>query len=401
MNILSISFLSLTLFGAWRKDKCLINPIVIASSVWLFLLVGYEVIDHGLYPLSDKFYAVFLTWMVPFQMACHITTALVNNSRHLSHPATPLITSRYLILFVSLCIILVSVMNYKRAMTYDSMNLFHSLRKLAVEVSRGNEAYAPSALQVWGVRFAQLSYVMWLIYSLKDIRFKYQYLFYLLCFVFLLGCANKGVFSRFFISYMAILAFKKRINIRLIVGALGLMLIFMYVTQSLRSGNFATDNDLMRLIIIYVFSPLPAFDHYILNSSADFATYFNGDLVFKNFPFVGRLFSDNYNPVNVNYFNYEMVYVPLPTNVYTMLSGYWVGWKWSGVALGGLSQGVFWGYIYKRAKSEDAYKIFYASILNMLVLWFFHDFLMTQIRFVITLAVFLFFVLYNPMFKSK
>ena len=401
MNILAISFLALTLLGTWRKDRCLINPIVVTSSVWLFLLVGYEVIDHGLYPLSDKFYAVFLAWMVSFQIACHTTTTLVNNSRHLSHSATPLITSKYLILFISLCIIFITVMNYKRAMAYDSTNLYHSIRELSVEVNRGNEALAPSALQVWAGRFAQLSFAMWMIYSLKNIKFKHQYLFYLLIFIYLFGCANKGVFSRFFIGYLAILAFKKQINFRLIVVVSVLMFTFMYLVQLLRNGNMSEGSDIMRVILIYLFSPLPALDSYILHSPTDFTTYFDGEFVFRYFPFVSQFLGREFHPEDIGFYNFEHVYVPLPTNVYTMLAGYWVGWKWTGVAFGGLLHGVFWGYIYKRAKSEDVYKIFYASILNMLVLWFFHDFLMGQIRFVITLAIFLFLILYNPMFKLK
>lgn len=402
MNILTISLLLLTLIAARKKDRCLVNPIFITSSVWLFLLVGYEVVDHGLYPLSDKFYAVLLAWMIPFQIACYTTINMVNNRHHLSHPTTPLITSRYVILFISFCIILVSVMNYKRAMAYDSTNLFHSIRELTVEVKRGNETLAPSAIQVWGTRFAQLSYVMWLIYSLKNIKFKNQYLFYILVFVYLLGGANKGLFVRFFISYMAIQAFKNKIKIRLLAVILGLMFIFMYIAQSLRGGNFSTDeSELLSLIWIYIFSPLPAFDTYILHSSTDFTTYFAGEFIFKEFPFVSSFVGGEFKPENVNFYNFEMVYVPMPTNVYTMLSGYWVGWKWSGVIIGGLLHGIFWGYIYKRAQKEDVYKIFYAAISNYLVIWYFHDLLVTQIRFVITLAIFLFLILYNPMFKSR
>ena len=115
----------------------------------------------------------------------------------------------------------------------------------------------------------------------------------------------------------------------------------------------------------------------------DLTTYFHGDLVFKNFPLVGRIFANNYNTVDVNYFNYEMVHVPLPTNVYTMMAGYWVGWKWLGLIVGGLFHGCFWGYVYNRSRKSEAYKVLYVSILNVLVFYFFHDFLLNPLDYVI------------------
>lgn len=121
----------------------------------------------------------------------------------------------------------------------------------------------------------------------------------------------------------------------------------------------------------------------------------------KNVPFVGQLMHSDYNPVNVSYYGTRMVHVPLPTNVYTMMAGYWVGWKWTGLIIGGFSHGCFWGYIYGRSKKAEVYKVLYVSILNVLIFYFFHDFLLEHIGFHILVIFTLFFILYNPMFKYR
>lgn len=402
MNTFAILILSLTLFFAWEKDRCVINPIVVTSSVWLFLLIGYEVVDHGLFPLSDRFYVAFLAWMIPFQITCYVTSVMVNNNRHLQHPVTPLVTNKYVILFVSCCMLFVLVMNYKRAMAYDSMNLYNALRTISIEVRRGNDELAPSALQIWANRFAQLGFVMCLIYSLKGSVFKYKYLFYLLVFAYLLEGTNKLVLLRFFIGYLAILVYNKKINIRLIIFVFVLIFLSMYAVQFFRRSDTSEELDLIQLIYIYVFSPLPAFDSFVLNNpTAHFTTYFDGEFVFKNFPFIDFFLGREYASEDVCFYNYGMVYVPVPTNVYSMLSGYWVGWKWTGLIFGGLFHGIFWGYIYERSKKMEVYKVFYAANLYILIFWFFHEYLMEHIRFIITLIIFLFFILYNPIFKEK
>ncbi|WP_279211201.1 O-antigen polymerase [Parabacteroides goldsteinii] len=368
---ITILFLLLTLFLTRRIDKCLIHPITLTSSLWLFLLIGYNVIDHGLYPLSDKFYYALMAWIIPFQIAClSMSNKYVRVRRlHLAHSATPLITNRYVILFISICLIISLVMSYQRAIVFDPSNFYSAWRELFVAVKRNEEAPL-SGLHLNTFRVAQMGYMFCLIYLLRDERFKYKRLFFLLVFAFIVMGADKGSILRFFIGYIGVLCFRNKLNVRILLYSLSLICLVVYAIQFFRGDSEGID--IFDLIYIYIFSPLPAFDNYILHSQVDLTTYFHGDLVFKNFPLVGRIFANNYNTVDVNYFNYEMVHVPLPTNVYTMMAGYWVGWKWLGLIVGGLFHGCFWGYVYNRSRKSEAYKVLYVSILNVLVFYFFH-----------------------------
>lgn len=393
---IAILFLLLTLLWARQRDKCLIHPITITSSVWLFLLIGYNVIDHGLYPLSDKFYIAFMAWMIPFQIACLSISELKIRRIHLAHPANSLISNQYVILFISICLIITLVMSYQRAIAFDSSNFYSAWRELSIAIKRKEEVPL-SGLHLNSLRIAQIGYMFCLIYSLRNEQFKYKRVFYLLVFAFLVMSADKGGMLRFFIGYIGILCFTNKLNIRILLASLISMCLAVYAIQFFRGDSEGID--IFSLIYIYLFSPLPAFDYYILHSNSDLTTYFNGDLVFKNVPLVGKILADNYSSTDVNYFNYEMVHVPLPTNVYTMMAGYWVGWKWVGLIVGGFLHGCFWGYIYNRSKKSEVYKVLYASILNVLIFYFFHDFLLEHIGFHLLLIFILFFILYNPMFK--
>lgn len=397
MNYITVIFLLLTLLFVWRKDKCLIHPIIVTSSVWLFLLIGYVVIDHGLYPLSDMFYTAFLAWIVPFQIMCCTVVILVNNDRHLLHPATPLITSRYVIAFVAVCTVIAILLNYRWAMGFDpTSNILSVMKTLTVAVGREEESQPSVWLRLFSI-VSQIGYVMVLIYCMKGIRFKYKFLFVLLAWVWVLMSSNKGAVLRFIMGYIGVLVFAKKLNLRVLLTSIVFICPLVIVMQIVRDN--VVELDISRLIYIYLFSPLTAFDQYILHSSMDFTVYFDGEFVFKDFPFLGDLFSDNYKRANVNFFNYEVVYVPLPTNVYTMMSGYWVGWKWIGLIVGGGLHGCFWGYIYKRAKKAEVYKLFYASILHVLVFQFFHEFLLGSMRYNLLIFIYLFFLFYNPMFR--
>lgn len=156
MNYAAIIFLALTLLWARARDKCLVNPVTVTSLVWLFILAGYEIIDHGLYPLSAWFYAAFLAWIIPFQLACGamIRVGRAPNICHAAHPATPLITNKCLILFVSLCAAGTLCMDYQQVMQYDpTTNFIAGSKEFFADIKHeeGISAYSPIYLNLYRV----------------------------------------------------------------------------------------------------------------------------------------------------------------------------------------------------------------------------------------------------------
>lgn len=171
----------------------------------------------------------------------------------------------------------------------------------------------------------------------------------------------------------------------------------LFILIQIFRGASGSEFSLLDFLYIYILSPLPAFDSYILNSNSTnlFSTVSFGEHTFAN------LLGDS--SVNPDYFeNENFVFVPLPTNVFTVMSSYFIDWRWRGIALGGFFFGLFFSYIYKRAKVNDIYKLLYASVAYIIVLQFFFDFLITQqVRANIKLMIVLFILFYPPVIYEK
>lgn len=391
MNYIVIIYLLSVFFFVRKSNKCPLHPAAVSSFVWVLILVLYEVTDHGLWPLSDLFYAAFLAWIVPFHIACCMVIRLTDNDRHPLHPVTSLATSGYVVFFVAVCTVFAILLNIQRVDSVSLSDFLATIREQTMAVTRGEIPPPP----MW-IRFitavANFGYVVVLWHCMKGIRFRYQFLFVFLVIGWILMGANKASLLRLGLGYMGILIFNKKLNISRSLFFILIICILMIVIQVFRDDIADIDfPKVLYFVKIYLLSPLTAFDHYILHNSTDLTMYFNGEFVFKDFSFVGNLFSDHYEKANVNYFNNELVYVPWGTNVYTAMSGYWVGWKWTGLIAGGIVHGCFWGYVYKRAESAEVYKLCYVAILYILVFQFFYDYLISRSVLFVFLYLFLFF----------
>lgn len=260
-----------------------------------------------------------------------------------------------------------------------------------MDVIRGEAPPPPMWIRFFNA-VANFGYVIVLWHCMKGIRFRYQFLFVFLVLGWVLIGANKASVLRLGLGYIGILIFNKKLNISRLFFFILVLCLLVTVIHVVRDDIANMDfQKFLYFTKIYLLSPLTAFDHYILHNSMDLTMYFNGEFVFKDFSFAGNLFIDHYEKSNVNYFNNELVYVPWGTNVYTAMSGYWVGWKWTGLIVGGMVHGCFWGYVYKRAKSAEVYRLCYVAILYILVFQFFFDYLVSRSVLFVFLYLFLFF----------
>ena len=144
MNSIAIIYLLSVSFLTRKSDRCLLHPAAVSSFVWLLILVLYAVTDHGLWPLSDLFYAAFLAWIVPFHIGSCMVIRLTNNDRHPLHPVTSLATSGYVVFFVALCTVFAILMNLKQ--TADSVSLsdfLNTIRVQNMDVIRGEAPPPP------------------------------------------------------------------------------------------------------------------------------------------------------------------------------------------------------------------------------------------------------------------
>lgn len=394
MLLLAIFILFLILILTIKEDKSFIHPTIVTCLIWLFCIVGYNIIDHDLYPLSDEFYGVLLLWVIPFSLFCKVSSVFARTKKvSLAHYRPDYVFSKWFILFFLLTTLITLVMKFKDAQTFGLHDsLYASIRDLAISRAKGEEEL-PSRLFVFFNRFAAMSPVICLIYLLNDFRGKCNRPFQAITIVYLFSGANKGVLLHWFLAIIVILEYKRKVKLSQVLVLLSFVLIAVILVQIFRSSTDTEDFDLANFLYSYLFSPLTAFDSFILHSGTDFQTSLKGGFVF------GHFLNDEY-PV---YFeNNNFVYVPSPTNVFTILCSYFAFSGYFGVFFAASLHGAFWGYIYTCSKRQEVYKILYASMFHILVFQFFYDYLITaNLKGNILTMIFLFFIMYPMLYKKK
>lgn len=393
--ILIICFIVILLLVR-KTDKSIINPVTITILIWLSLLILYTIVDHGLYALSNQFYMALLLWVCSFSVPYFIINLLpVNNWIHLRHEPMRFLYRKELVILFSVAIAISLLLRVKEAWEYDPSNLFRTIRVISIAKSNG-EIDKPGQFTLFWGRIAQFGYLLCFIYLLKDIKFRYLRLFQALVVFSLFMGANKFAISKFVIGLIIIQAYRGKLKKSMLFSIAGGLFLLFILIQLFRS-NPGSNFELFNFLYIYVLSPLPAFDSYILQSSSTnlFSTVSFGEHTFAN------LLGDS--SINPDYFeNDNLVFVPLPTNVFTVMSSYFIDWRWMGIGSAGLAFGFIFSYIYKRSKVNDVYKLLYASLAYILVFQFFFDFLVTQqVRFNIQLLFVLFICFYPPLIYGK
>lgn len=301
-----------------KTDKSFINPITMTILLWLSLLTLYATIDHGLYALSNRFYMALLLWVTSFSIPYFFIYLLpVNDCPHLRHEPMRFLYRKEFVILFSIVIIISLILTIKEAYEFDSSNIFRAIRTISLDRSNG-ELEKPGQFALFFHRIAEFGYVLFFVYLFKNIKFKYLRLFQILVLFHVLMRANKFMITKVVIGIIIILAYKgklKRSTLLSVIGGLFLLFILIQIFRGASGSEF----DLLDFLYIYILSPLPAFDSYILNSNSTnlFSTVSFGEHTFAN------LLGDS--SVNPDYFeNENFVFVPLPTNVFTVMSSYFI-----------------------------------------------------------------------------
>ena len=373
MQLITFLILLTGLFLTRLIDKKIINPVTITSILWICLLTAYMVINHGLYPLSEKFFYAILTWYIPFFLVSFILfISPVNNLPHIRHiPISILYRKHLMYLFIFILIAFVTF-KIRDVQQFNSIDLYRTIRQVSIARSRGELEKVPFFIAQLN-RIAQFCTILVYIYYCRSIIFKCQWVLYLLVGLYIFLGANKFIIAKFVLGIFALKMYKCRLNLITVLIYTCLLIFLLFFLENLRRGSFNDNIDLMSFIYIYLLTPLPAFDSYILHSSSE--------MLFTSYDQVGITLANLKGASDINpalFANQNMVNVPLPTNVFTMMSTYYVDWKYTGLIMGGAFYGLFFGYIYMRSHKTEVYKILYASLFHILVLQSFFDFLITQ-----------------------
>lgn len=350
--ILAISYIS--------SNQNIFSPAVIVSGVWFVCTTLYLTLDHGLYPVSNKFLIAISIWV-----SCFCFFSLLAQSLSVPTPyknVSPSKIARDIFFYFSL--ITLPVLIYDIYILLNSglgSNIFWILRNANVS---GFEKHGIERTSSFFVIFWFVSYIIELQVASKSNRLRIAILLLMNIF-FAFITMGKSSFLSIFIASVIILFYQKKIKLKTIVISVGVLFFLFLGIQTLRSdGNQIQSKGFVSL---YLLAGMPAFETLEPASSAHF-----GENTFRFIYAVGKKL--DISSIEPKSALQSYVFIPEATNVYTVLFPYYKDFGLSGVILFASLLGFLFGYIFKASQRNDGYALVLYSLLAVcLVLQFMND----------------------------
>ncbi len=373
MLLMTFFILLLLLLGGYYLSRDIFSPFVIQPGVWTVILLLYQIMPHGFFPLQNDFIQLLLTWNICFLISAYITFYYVPRSSSNAVAMEP--NKRVLDVYFWLSVIVMPIVVFLTiwiAYIEDPVNMFRYLRVMNTGADENIEAPDLGILYY----FVPMTYVLLffvLLYSKKKWPIVVVLLLNLL---FAFVTMAKTVFLSIIFPFLYIAYLNKKIKGKHILYGLLAFVVFSFLLQSMRSAS-SQDSvemvDVNSFLSLYLLSSLSAFDTY----AEPFSSHDFGGHVFRLFYAVGQNLGLDVQPENTIL---DFVGVPELTNTYTILYPFYVDFGWYGVILFALLYGCGYGFLYKKTVTGGKMaQVFYAIALCFIGLEFIGEFFFTNL----------------------
>lgn len=359
-------FLAIAAFSYW-KTRRVVHPAVVVSLVWGLWLWGYQVLDHGLYPLSDKFYDAVSLWVIPFCAA-----SLLLHDVRLPLPGwirTPVPKNKLVRLLFPIMTVL-NVLYLLRLYVLSDGVSFYSL------MTEDGSENMPLDIRIMSyLNKVTLVLCGVLLLTKTSIPQKWKWAFVAIFFACLILISVKTPFFQLFFLVALSFYFSRRLSFSkglLLAAGLCIVVGGVQVYRSQSSTRSSQEFDGVKLLTIYALSPLTAFDKVL-----------NGELVYKQgrtLRFFSAVTSKAGIGEDVQRLDDEdmWTFVPLPTNVYTVMCNFYVDYGYTGIGVFAAILGLLWGFLYKGIQQHvPQLTLLFCLLFYSLPLQFFSDYIFT------------------------
>lgn len=314
-------------------------------------------LQTDLYPLTDSFFICLSLWLIGFCIP-HQTPRFENSVYSLVN-----INKKVLICYFFIAIVTAPLYckAYIDAVGGFSINMFFDLRQSAVngEVQLGIFSYVPPLCKA-------LLFIELYRYSKET-----KYTFLLALFLNLL-CAftimEKGYLVLIFLSCMFFMYHKSILSKKsILVMTISFVLLLVFFNTLRSNVGLGEEVDTYNFISLYVVSPSVAFTQLAGNTSpyigANTFRFFYA--VAHSLGLTGEVLSQWHEPV----------FVPVRTNVFTVMQPYFQDFGYFGVFIFSLINGTIMSFVYRRYKESGGfrYTCMYVYILHFVVIQFFQE----------------------------
>ncbi len=358
------------------KAGDLFAPWTITTAIWLAIVVLFQFQGDLLYPLGSQFHNCLALWLPLFCISSLLTYYVwpkVNDpERHkstLPEINNLIFTGLYVISMVITPLYLYRIMSV--VMMFDPADMLNNIRILAVF---GDENYG----------FLNYSYVLNQVLIVVGLWRYPRIPMWQLVTIILAGMMSafaimeKGLIFFLFSAMMFILYEKRVIKFRSIVISVASVVVLFFLINAVR--EYTSDSDtsasesttFLDFFAIYVLSPSVAFERVQEDLTPQFGSH-----TFKTIYLFLNRFGGDYE---VNTKLQEFVWVPLPTNVYTVFQPFFEDFRYKGVAMFALIYGFATGWAYRMMRNGSGFgKCIYVYAVYVLTLQFYQENVMMSI----------------------
>lgn len=382
-----ISLILLMAAFVYFKIGDLFSPWMLTAGIWAAILFLFQFEQGLLDPLSNQFFISLWIWVPILSLSSILTYHVLPkvSNEQLASVREMTFNPRMFNLLFTLSVIFTPVYLYqilKVVTMFDTTDLLYNIRIYAIY---GNQD------------FGILKYLQILnqaLYIVAIWRYPKMPLWQVLMLVFCnllctLAIMEKGIMFNVIFITLFVLYKKGHIRIRTI-GLTGILIILaFFVINSMReiqSEDTGQETTFLDFFAIYILSPAVAFGKVTENLSTQFGS--------RSFEFFYAVFSKlGLGHFEVEQKLQEFVWVPLPTNVYTVFQPFYQDFQYKGIAFFALIYGLITGYLYRLFHNGSTLgRCLYTYISVLLILQFYQENLILSTSMFIQLTFFLFLV---------
>lgn len=361
--------------------------------IWLAIVVLFQLSGDLLYPLQDRFYTCVIIWVALMSVTSIITYYAFPAKSGFQQPqgTTPIqqdlninnffFTVFFVISMVCTPLYLYNI--YKIISMFGSEELFFNLRVLANE---GEKSMVQTILTYVGaINQALFVICIWRYPKGNKLILTAVILANLMCSI---AIMEKGVLFFMLFVTLFVLYEKRRIKISSIAfWSIVLLLVFYGINVLRTPENAAKEPTFVDFFNVYILSPSVAFERAQEKLTEQFGS--------RSFAFIYALITRlGLGNFVVEPKLQEFVYVPIPTNVYTIFQPFFQDFGYKGVAFFATVYGTFTGWLYRQCNNGGAIsKCVYAYVIEILILQFYQENLILSMSMMIQYCFVFFFVL--------
>lgn len=340
------------------------SPWSITIGIWALNLLLYFSQGGTMYPILPSFWKAISIWLPLFVttsfVACNLST---NGNKYEGKPiALRVNMTVYNALWcVSMCLSPLYLYRVMSIVTqFDTANLLYNIRMLALS-GQGGSLILNS---VQAINVALFATSIWLYPKVSKLRIVTVVAAYLTV---QFAMMEKSGILVMILSTLFVLHQKQKIKLRTIGVILSCtVVLFFLINVSLQEKN-QEDTQFIDFFGMYVTSPAVAFGYL--------KEYIGGTQFGLN------TFSQVYQYLNAFGFNFdyterlqEFVYVPIPTNVYTIFQPMYEDFGLFGIGVFAIFYGALFGWIYGRYRSGSSYFcLLYTYSVEILIIQFYNE----------------------------